>query len=67
MKATGIIRRIDELGRIVIPKELRRTLMGHLNGYAAFKSEDRMKAHKNRLAEQRRIRQEENEEAKEHD
>ena len=26
MKATGIVRRIDELGRIVIPKELRRTL-----------------------------------------
>lgn len=26
MKATGIIRRIDNLGRIVIPKELRRTL-----------------------------------------
>ncbi len=26
MKATGIIRRIDELGRIVIPKEIRRTL-----------------------------------------
>ncbi|ARJ25687.1 AbrB family transcriptional regulator (plasmid) [Bacillus mycoides] len=26
MKATGIIRKIDELGRIVIPKELRRTL-----------------------------------------
>ena len=25
MKATGIIRRIDELGRIVIPKEIRRT------------------------------------------
>ena len=25
MKATGIVRRIDELGRIVIPKELRRT------------------------------------------
>ena len=48
-------------------KELRRTLMGHLNGYAAFKSEDRMQAHKNRLAEQRRIRHEENEEAKEHD
>ena len=48
-------------------KELRRTLMGHLDGYAAFKSEDRMQAHKNRLAEQRRIRHEENEEAKEHD
>ena len=26
MKATGIIRRIDELGRVVIPKEIRRTL-----------------------------------------
>ena len=26
MKATGIVRRIDELGRIVIPKEIRRTL-----------------------------------------
>ncbi|GAB6170596.1 AbrB/MazE/SpoVT family DNA-binding domain-containing protein [Paradesulfitobacterium aromaticivorans] len=26
MKATGIIRRIDDLGRIVIAKELRRTL-----------------------------------------
>lgn len=26
MKSTGIVRRIDELGRIVIPKELRRKL-----------------------------------------
>ena len=26
MKTTGIIRRIDDLGRIVIPKELRRNL-----------------------------------------
>lgn len=26
MKATGIVRKIDVLGRIVIPKELRRTL-----------------------------------------
>lgn len=26
MKATGIIRRVDELGRVVIPKEVRRTL-----------------------------------------
>ncbi|PFZ33877.1 AbrB family transcriptional regulator [Bacillus wiedmannii] len=26
MKSTGIIRKVDELGRIVIPKELRRTL-----------------------------------------
>ena len=29
MKATGIIRRIDDLGRIVIPKEIRRTLRIH--------------------------------------
>ena len=48
-------------------KELRRTLMGHLDGYAAFKSEDRMQAHKNKLAEQRRIRREMNEEAQKHD
>lgn len=26
MKSTGVVRRIDELGRIVIPKEIRRTL-----------------------------------------
>lgn len=48
-------------------KELRRTLMGHLDGYAAFKSADRMQAHKNKLAEQRRIRREMNEEAQKHD
>lgn len=29
MKATGIVRRIDELGRVVIPKEIRRTLRIH--------------------------------------
>ncbi len=29
MKATGIVRRIDDLGRIVIPKEIRRTLRIH--------------------------------------
>ena len=26
MKATGIVRRVDELGRLVIPKEIRRTM-----------------------------------------
>lgn len=31
MKATGIVRRIDELGRVVIPKEIRRT-QGLANG-----------------------------------
>lgn len=29
MKATGIVRRIDDLGRIIIPKEVRRTLRIH--------------------------------------
>lgn len=29
MKATGIVRRVDELGRIVLPMELRRTLRIH--------------------------------------
>ena len=28
MKATGIVRRIDDLGRVVVPKEIRRTLSG---------------------------------------
>ena len=27
MKATGIIRRVDDLGRVIIPKEIRRQLM----------------------------------------
>ena len=26
MKATGIVRRIDDLGRVVIPKEIRRNI-----------------------------------------
>lgn len=26
MKASGIVRRVDDLGRVVIPKEIRRTL-----------------------------------------
>jgi AbrB family transcriptional regulator (stage V sporulation protein T) len=29
LKATGIVRRIDDLGRIVVPKEIRRTLRIH--------------------------------------
>lgn len=28
MKATGIIRRVDDLGRIVIPKEIRKQIFG---------------------------------------
>ena len=47
MKATGIIRRVDDLGRVVIPKEIRRTLKIREgdpleifledNGYVCFK------------------------------
>ena len=47
MKATGIVRRIDDLGRVVIPKEIRRTLKIREgdpfeifledNGYVCFK------------------------------
>ena len=29
MKATGIVRRIDDLGRVVIPKEIRRTTVSY--------------------------------------
>lgn len=29
LKATGIVRRIDDLGRVVVPKEIRRTLRIH--------------------------------------
>ena len=47
MKATGIVRRIDELGRVVIPKEIRRQMrisdgdpleiFTSPEGYVAFK------------------------------
>lgn len=31
MKATGIVRRVDDLGRVVIPKEIRRAMNIHEN------------------------------------
>lgn len=31
MNATGIIRRVDDMGRIVIPKELRKTIFGNVD------------------------------------
>ena len=41
MKATGIIRRIDDLGRIVIPKEIRRQLkIGESDPVEIFLSRD---------------------------
>ena len=33
MKATGIVRRIDDLGRVVIPKEIRRTITYNINTF----------------------------------
>ena len=38
-------------------KELRRVLMGHLNGYAAFKNEAGMRAHREKYAQLRREQQ----------
>ena len=35
MKATGIVRRIDDLGRVVIPKEIRRTMRLESHGITA--------------------------------
>jgi transcriptional pleiotropic regulator of transition state genes len=41
MKATGIVRKVDELGRIVIPIELRRTLdIAEKDALEIFVSED---------------------------
>lgn len=40
MKATGIVRRVDDLGRIVIPKELRRILRIRENDPLELYSED---------------------------
>lgn len=41
MKSTGIVRKVDELGRVVIPIELRRTLMiGEKDALEIFTEED---------------------------
>ena len=42
MKAPGIVRRIDDLGRVVIPKEMRRTMRmmsGHWRGDVRIEQE----------------------------
>ncbi|WP_059050800.1 AbrB/MazE/SpoVT family DNA-binding domain-containing protein [Paenibacillus senegalimassiliensis] len=43
MKTTGIVRRIDDLGRVVIPKELRQTLgMETGDGFEIFVDGDKI-------------------------
>lgn len=46
-------------------KDLRRRLMHHLNGYAAFRTNDRMLAHREKLAEKRHANRNNNEEVHE--
>ncbi len=46
MKATGIVRRIDDLGRVVIPKEIRRTMRireGDPSQIFTYQKEDRQR------------------------
>lgn len=43
MKSTGIVRKVDELGRVVIPIELRRTLdINERDGLEIFVESDRI-------------------------
>lgn len=54
-RANSLLTRLGFAGRD--HKELRRMLMGHLNGYAAFKNEAGMRAHREKYARLRRERQ----------
>lgn len=50
MKSTGIVRKVDELGRVVIPIELRRTLMiGEKDPLEIHVEEDRIILKKHEL------------------
>ncbi len=47
MKSTGIVRRVDELGRVVIPMELRRNLdIEHKDGIEILVEYDKIILHK---------------------
>ena len=47
MKATGIVRKVDELGRVVIPVELRRTLaIAEKDSLEIYVDSDRIVLHK---------------------
>lgn len=54
-RANSLLTRLGFAGRE--HKELRRMLMGHLSGYAAFKNETGMRAHREKYARLRRERQ----------
>lgn len=54
-RANSLLTRLGFAGRD--HKELRRMLMGHLSGYAAFKNETGMRAHREKYARLRRERQ----------
>ncbi len=54
-RANSLLTRLGFAGRE--HKELRRVLMGHLSGYAAFKNEAGMRAHREKYARLRRERQ----------
>ena len=54
-RANSLLTRLGFAGRD--HKELRRMLMGHLGGYAAFKNEAGMRAHREKYARLRRERQ----------
>ena len=54
-RANSLLTRLGFAGRE--HRELRRTLMGHLSGYAAFKNEAGMRAHREKYAQLRRERQ----------
>ena len=43
MKSTGIVRKVDQLGRVVIPKELRKTLgIAEKDGLEIFMDSDKI-------------------------
>ena len=55
MKATGIVRRIDDLGRVVIPKEIRRTMRIREGDLLLTSLEDEMEFCKSVLQVSKRV------------
>ncbi len=55
MKATGIVRRIDDLGRVVIPKEIRRTMRIREGDPLLISLEDEMSFYESVLQVSKRV------------